>query len=243
MKRIRLLAAASAVALSLVLVAPAGALTVHDPWNYSQNLLAASRALEQIRNQIASLQNEAQMLVNQARNLTSLPYSSLQQLRQSMERTQTLLNDAQRIAFDVEKIEEAFRTSYGEVPENATDQALIEGARERWQNSVAAFEDALKVQAGVVGNLETTRAEMDALLSASQSAQGALQAAQAGNQLTALQARQLADLTALLAAQGRAQALEQARHAAREEQAREQLRRFLAPGAANPSTNVRMFQQ
>ena len=37
---------------------------------------------------------------------------------------------------------------------------------------------------------------------------GALQAAQAGNQLLALQAQQLADLTATIAAQGRAQNLE-----------------------------------
>ena len=57
---------------------------------------------------------------------------------------------------------------------------------------------------------------------------GALQAAQAGNQLLALQARQLADLTATLAASSRAQALDAADRAAARRQAREQLRRFLA---------------
>ena len=46
---------------------------VFDPSNYSQNLLTAARTLEQVNNQILSLQNEAQMLINQARNLTSLP--------------------------------------------------------------------------------------------------------------------------------------------------------------------------
>ena len=40
-----------------------------------------------------------------------------------------------------------------------------------------------------------------------------LQATQAGNQLVGVQTRQPADLTALLAAQGRSQALEQARKA------------------------------
>ena len=50
------------------------------PTTTSQNVLTAARALEQINNQITSLQNEAQMLINQARNLASLPYSSLQQL-------------------------------------------------------------------------------------------------------------------------------------------------------------------
>jgi P-type conjugative transfer protein TrbJ len=64
------------------------------------------------------------------------------------------------------------------------------------------------VQAGVVGNIDGARTTMDGVVSASQSATGALQAAQAGNQLLALQSQQLADLTALLAAQGRAQALD-----------------------------------
>ncbi|MBY0333727.1 MAG: DUF4141 domain-containing protein, partial [Acetobacteraceae bacterium] len=53
-----------------VTVTPAQAQwTVFDPWNYAQNILSAARALDQINNQIASLQNEAQMLINQARNL------------------------------------------------------------------------------------------------------------------------------------------------------------------------------
>ena len=43
---------------------------------------------------------------------------------------------------------------------------------------------------------------MSALVSSSQSATGALQAAQAGNQILALQAQQLADLTAAVAAAG-----------------------------------------
>src|SRR3546814_9068417 len=91
--------------------------------------------------------------------------------------------------------------------------------------SVAGFEDALKVQAGVVGNIDGARTAMSNIVGASQSATGALQAAQAGNQLIALQSQQIADLTALVAAQGRAQALEAARDAATEAQGREQIRR------------------
>ena len=58
----------------------------------------------------------------------------------------------------------------------------------------------MRVQAGVVQNLDSTRTQIDALVSSSQSATGALQAAQAGNQLIALQTKQLADLTAVMAA-------------------------------------------
>lgn len=235
--------AASALALSAALsplaVSPAYALfglgdIVYDPTNYAQNVLQAARALQQINNQITALQNQAQMLVNQARNLTSLPYSALTELQSSIQRTQQLLGQAQRIAYNVSQIEQAFQTSYGPVSTTASDQALIAGAQDRWQTSVAGFEDALKVQAGVVGNLDTTRTQMSALVTSSQSATGALQAAQAGNQMLALQSQQIADLTATVAAQGRAEMLEDAREAEAEAQGQEQFHRFMTTEGYQP---------
>jgi len=237
--RTSLLAATVAVVLS---IAPASAQIVFDPNNYAQNVLQAARALEQISHQVTSLQNQAQMLINQARNLASLPQSSLNQILGSIQRTQQLLGQAQRIAYDVGQIDHAFSTTYGAASTTASDQALIDGARERWRNSVAGLQDAMKVQAGVVANLDTNRVEISSLVTASQSATGALQATQAGNQLIALQGQQLGDLTAAVAAQGRAQNLEAAQRAAAQEQGREQLRRFLTPGAGYRPTTVRMFQ-
>jgi len=82
------------------------------------------------------LQNEAQMLINQARNLTSLPYSALQDLQQSVQRTQQLLGEAQRIAYDAQAIHQAFQTDYGPASLTATAPALLDGARERRQTPV-----------------------------------------------------------------------------------------------------------
>lgn len=122
-----------------------------------------------------------------------------------------------------------------------SSQQLVSGAQARWQQSVQSLQDAMRVQATVVGNLDTNRSQMSALVSSSQGATGALQAAQAGNQLLALQAQQLADLTAAVAAQGRAQSLEAAQRATAQDQAREQLRRFLTPGTGYQPTTVTMF--
>ncbi|WP_018454772.1 P-type conjugative transfer protein TrbJ [Bradyrhizobium sp. WSM4349] len=242
MRRLGLFAAAGTIALALCVTAPAPAQwIVFDPNNYVQNVLTAARELQQISNQITSLQNEAQMLINQARNLASLPYSSLQQLQSSIQRTQQLLAQAQRIAYDVQQIDRAFSTSYAPASGSQSSQLLISNAQSRWQNSVAALQDALRVQAGVVGNLDTNRVQTSALVTSSQGASGALQATQAGNQILALQAQQLADLTATVAAQGRAQSLEAAQRAAAQDQGREQLRRFLAPGQGYQSQDVRMF--
>jgi len=240
---IRQLAAASVVALLITFPAPRcqAQVVVFDPNNYAQNVLTAARALQQINNQITSLQNQAQMLINQARNLASLPYSSLQQLQQSIQRTQQLLTQAQRIAYDVQQIDRAFSTTYAPASAGTSSQTLISNAQARWQTSVAALQDALRVQAGVVGNLDTHRTQMTALVTSSQAAAGALQATQAGNQLIALQAQQLADLTATVAAQSRAQSLEAAQRTTAQDQGREQLRRFLTPGAGYQSTTVQMF--
>ncbi|OYY40168.1 MAG: P-type conjugative transfer protein TrbJ [Rhodospirillales bacterium 24-66-33] len=237
------------VALAAIVALSGGALPasaqmhVFDPSNYSQNLLTAARTLEQVNNQILSLQNEAQMLINQARHLTSLPYSSLQQLQQSIGRTRQLLGQAQNIAYDVQQIDRAFSTTYAPASANQSAQSLVANARTRWENSVAGLQDALRIQATVVGNLDTNRSEMSALMEASQGAAGALEAAQAGNQLVALQAQQLADLTATVAAQGRAQSLEAAARVAAQDQAREQLRRFLAPNTGYQPSTVRMFHE
>jgi P-type conjugative transfer protein TrbJ len=242
-----LLALSVPLALAPVFTTPAHAFfggfgrIVYDPTNHAENLLTAARTLEQINNQITSLQNEAQMLINQARNLASLPYSSLQQLQQNVQRTQQLLGQAQNIAFDVQNIDEMFQQDYGNLSLTATDQQLIADARSRWENTVGGLQDAMRVQAGVVGNIDSNRAEMSALVGESQGATGALQATQAGNQLLALQSQQLSDLIAVISANGRAEALMEAERATAAEQGRIQRERFLTPGSGYQPGNAQMF--
>jgi P-type conjugative transfer protein TrbJ len=230
------------LAVPPMVVTPAHAVIVFDPTNYVQNVLTAARSLEQITNQITSLQNEAQMLINQARNLANLPFSALQQIQQTVQRTQQLVSQAQNIAFDVQKIDQIFQQKYGSVSMSATDQQLVTDARSRWQNTVGSLQDALRIQAGVVGNIDSNRTQMSTLVEQSQSATGALQAAQAGNQLLALQSQQLSDLVAVLSANGRASALTTAERTAAAEQGREQRRRFLAPGSAYQPGSAQMFK-
>ncbi|MEW6452561.1 MAG: P-type conjugative transfer protein TrbJ [Pseudomonadota bacterium] len=233
--------AAAPLALSPMVATPAHAIIVFDPSNYAQNVLTAARTLEQITNQITSLQNEAQMLINQARNLASLPYSALQQLQQNVQRTQQLLSQAQGIAFNVQQIDQMFAQKYGNVSMSTTDKQMVADARSRWQNTVGGLQDAMRVQAGVVSNIDTNRTQMSALVSQSQGATGALQATQAGNQILALQSQQLSDLVALLASNGRASALTEAERTAAAEQGREQRRRFLTPGSGYQPGNAQMF--
>lgn len=224
-------AIATSLAAGTIIATPAQAQfgfggIVYDPTNYASNVLQAARALQQINNQIAQIQNQATSLINEARNLASLPVSTLSTLQQQVNQTQQLLGQAQRIAYDVQSIQQAFEGRYKGTALAGDHAQMVANANARWEDSVGAFEDALRVQAGVVGNLDGTRSSIDTLVGASQSASGALQVAQAGNQLLALQSQQFADLTAAVAAQGRAQALDAARDAAIEAEARERFRRF-----------------
>ena len=240
--RLRALCLAAFTAYAVASAPAFAQILTFDPSNYAQNVLTAARSLEQINNQITALQNQAQSLINQARNLERLPVSTLQSIQQSIQKTQSLLGQAQRLAYDVNAINSTFQRLYPQGYSGTTSsKQLVSDAQARWQNALAGHQDALNVQAGVVGNLDGTRSSIDALVASSQGASGALQAMQAGNQLTALQTRQISDLTALLAAQGRAASLDGARTAANQDQAREQLSRFLTGGAGYQPTTVQMF--
>jgi P-type conjugative transfer protein TrbJ len=234
------------LSVAIAMVTPAYALfgfgdVVFDPTNYAEAVEQSARALEQINNQIQGLQNQAQQLINEARNLASLPYSSLQQLQQSISQTQQLLQQAQGIAFNVQQIDQVFSQQYSNIDLSQSDQQLIGQARTRWQNTVGALQDAMRVQAGAVGNIDGQKAQLAALVGQSQGATGALQATQAGNQLLALQSAQLADLVSVLSANGRADALVEGERAAAATEGQELRKRFLTPGAGYQPGGAQMF--
>ncbi|MDT7529013.1 P-type conjugative transfer protein TrbJ [Sphingopyxis sp. SE2] len=199
---------------------------VHDPRNFSQNILTAARTLEQINNQIKQLQNQAASLLNEARNLQSLPVSTLGELQAQVDQTRQLLSEAEGIAYDVTDIRKGFEQRYKGGALTGSAAEMVANAEARWKDSVGAFEDAMKVQAGIVSNMGGTRTSISTIVGASQSATGALQAAQAGNQLLAIQSQQISDLAAVMSAQGRAEMLGAARAAAAEAEGRERFRRF-----------------
>src|SRR3546814_14103981 len=60
-------------------VPTAQAVPVFDSANYSQNLLTAARTLQQINQQIQSLQNEAQLLANQQKHLSKIDFPQMSQ--------------------------------------------------------------------------------------------------------------------------------------------------------------------
>ena len=232
----------AAVALAVVAAPAAAQMAVFDSGNYVQNTLTAARELQQITNELLSLQNQATSLINQARNLQNLNFSSLSAIDQSLNQTTSLLGQAQRVSYDVNSVNNTFSQTYPVSYSSSTSSTQLMGdAQSRWQNALAAYQDAMRMQAVVVQNLNSTQSQVDALVNTSQSATGALQATQSGNQLIALLTKQLADLTAVMTATARAQSLDGARKVEDLEQAQTQTTQFLNYGAGYVPGAAQMF--
>lgn len=202
---------------------------VFDPRNFAQNILTASRSLQQINHQVQQIQNEIRMLENQARHLERLPDSIANEITQRLLTIDGLIRTAQGINYKVDEIEGQYeiiyRESYGDKPPPAP--VIVQEARTAWQQSRQGYIHALQVQASVVSNIRLDIEQLESVVGQSQSAVGSLQAVQAGNQIAALNAEQLMQMQELLVAQYRAEALERSRRIAEEERGRARFKRFI----------------
>ncbi|WP_129794003.1 P-type conjugative transfer protein TrbJ [Sphingosinicella sp. CPCC 101087] len=226
------LGAAAPLALTLP-AAQAAAIPVFDATNYAQNLLQAARALEQINHQIQSLQNEAAMLQNMARNLERIDFPQLERVNAAMQRIDRLMGQAEGIDFRIDRLDERIRTLFPGAAERVLggDQRVLE-ARARLEAAMAGYRQAMGVQAQVVENVREDGDLLAELVGRSQSAAGALQVSQAANQLLALSIKQQFQLQNLMATEFRGQAVERARRAQAEADGRAATRRFLGSGHA-----------
>ncbi len=227
------LGTAGALAMALTCTPARAQFTVFDPSNYSQNLLTAARTLQQINNQIQSLQNEATMLINQAKNLTRIEFPELQALTQTLQQVDRLMGQAQGIQFRVSGLDQQFRQLFPQSFSAAlrTNEQVV-AARARLDTAMSAYQQTMAVQAQVTENVTADAQALSGIVAKSQGAEGALQAQQATNQLLALAAKQQFQIQNMMAAQYRAEAIEQARRAQAEIDARAATRRFLGSGSA-----------
>ncbi|WP_174285324.1 P-type conjugative transfer protein TrbJ [Sphingomonas bacterium] len=192
------------------------AFTVFDPTNFSQNVLTAARTLQQINNQIRSLQNEAAMLINQAKNLTAVSFPELQAITSTLRQIDQLRGQAQGIQFRVASTDQQFQQLFPSASNPAlTLNAQVAAARARMDVSIAAFRQTMSVQSQIVENVTADTQTVHGIVARSQGADGALGVGQATNQLLALTAKQQFQIQTMMAAQYRVEALEQARRGQR----------------------------
>ena len=235
MKRFLLSAAIAALPISLMSGPPASAQLfgggiVYDPANHTQNILTAVRSLQEINQQIQQITNEIEMLESMARNLETLDLNQAEAIIQGrIQRLYELMRQAEGIGYGVEEVEreyeEIYPEDYGETPPES--DVLLEDARTRWRQSRTAYRDSLITIGAALEDNRVDASAISALIASSHSAAGALQAAQAGNQIEAIQAQQLMQIETIMAAHYRAEALERARQLAEAERGRARTKAFL----------------
>lgn len=225
--RTRIAAVCATLAITVLATPPAHAILgvgdiVYDPANFEQNVLSAVRALTQIENQIKQLENEAL-------NLTGLDFSELDRLRDVLGSTRALIDQAEGLAFNLDHMRQEFARLYPQAyGEGSSFELMLSDSLERWNESREAIHTAMQLQAQASANNNEDEGMVAELIEHSQEAVGALQAAQATNQLLALHARQMIQMQQLTLSQSRAVALEQGRTLEAEARSRELTRRFMA---------------
>lgn len=215
---------------------------VIDAANLFQNSLTAARTLQEVNNQLKQLTNEATMLVNDARNLATLPFSIVAQLKQTLALTNQLIAQAQGVGFQPYWTNYQFGRFYPPgYASSVTGVSMSADSYQRWINSWLSLNTTAAMQSQAAQNLASDENALAVLVSQSQGAVGIVQATQATNQLLALHARQMIQEQQLRLTTDRSAALEQARNVTAEARAREVRRRFEGTGVRYTAQPVNFY--
>lgn len=224
---------ASVAIAGLLATTPASAqIPVIDPANLVQSILQAAHMLQQINNQVRQIEQATAMLRQNPLQLSP-------ELSQSIGEARQLFESAQGLAFEVEQLGEDIRALYPETWEEF-DLDQLSTQSDRWmEESRQSLERAMQAEANAVRSIERAQGHIDQALQSSGASDGQTGAIQAGNQLLGVSASQLAQIHALLAAQGRALQTERMERLSREQRAQEIQRRAFPTETNAPTTPSR----
>jgi P-type conjugative transfer protein TrbJ len=208
-------------------------LTVFDPANFQQNLLSAVRALEQINNQVRQLQNQVLLIQRMDQNLVRLGPTISPDLQRTLADIQTQLRAGEGIALRLQATQSGYEQLFPhQVSSALASDDVLHNAKARWDEEYAGLKRSALLQGQTADSINADARLLSDTMARSRNAAGALEAAQAGNELTSLNVKQVLSLQSLLAAQHRAETLARARDLATEDEARQRFKSFVGTGSA-----------
>jgi P-type conjugative transfer protein TrbJ len=211
----------------------AAQLTVFDPANYQENLLSSARALEQINNQVRQLQAQAQMLLRMDQNLQRLGSTIGPDMQRTLSDIQTQLRAGDGIALRLQATQSGYdRLFPREISASLSADDVLRNAKSRWDEEYAALRRAALLQGQIADSVDGDVRLLGDAMARSKNAAGALEVAQAGNELAGLSVKQALQLQSLLAAKQRAEAFARARDLATEDEGRQRFKSFVGAGSA-----------
>lgn len=195
------------LALLLLCVPKAEALTVYDPTNHTENLATKLQLIKSYEKQLEQIQHELANLTKLDGSELAASLSQLQEIVSTInevrEQTNAICTDFKTAMQELDQLRPDYETWNGVGAEEYAKQ--VDRLREAWETSV---EQALKTQ-GIISPQETRKTgdSIARILNASQNAEGAVGVAQAANQMLALQIEQLVKMQAVMADSMRTQSL------------------------------------
>jgi len=179
-------------------------MVVSDPTNLVQNSLSRVADVRQVKQQIDEIANQIEQIEMMRRNLEKLSPESLSDLREAFAELAQLYERAQHIGMEWGQIDSQFDTLYEDYDPQADGYEGYQRKRKRWEEQTEEAIRAAMIAHGVMEDYGGREADLEALVNASDSAEGALAAIQAGNRISAVLAKQMMELSQLIIADSRA---------------------------------------
>jgi len=199
---------------------------------YVQQYASAVNTATQIENQVKSLYNEAQNLANMDQGAAMQTISGI---RQSLTQLFQMQSRIRGMTMDYASVESAWDNLYknfGAYNGMSGKDYAAQAQKILAQTDNATY-DAMRAQ-GLVSQLGNDERNLESLLNASNSAAGALAAAQAGNQIAAVNTQQLMRLQQIVAASYRAESSYYAQQTQREAMSKADSDRFFKSTIQKP---------
>ena len=230
------------VAAILWLGGPAlGAWPVIDVRNLAQSIQQVRQTITMINNQAQQIQKQVQMvtqgaqMISQGNQLIALDNQMLRgftgnylgQIMSVIQSVDSLLQSTSGLTYDLASLSTAFDDSYRPNFGAMNVSQLLTKRSELRTMLLDTVKDSMTVQAHVMGNMGTHKAQLQDLVTASQAAPGQTSAIQAGNQLLAQIGGQLVEVQALLASQSKAAEAATAYQLAEAERTKEMARKSM----------------
>lgn len=156
-----------------------------------EQIAQEATAANQLSTEANTLQNEIQQVQYAAQNLQQLPQNMSQNVFNDLSNLTQLVANANALSYASQNVDGQFQSMYPQYSPNNNYQQLYQQWNEQTSNSI---ETALQNQGLQSNDFATEQSSLQQLNGLSQSSTGALQALQAGNQISVMEVDQLQKL-------------------------------------------------
>lgn len=227
----------TAIALAISsLSAPAGAGTLTGGATFPEQIVQELTAAQQLAQQAEEVQQQIQMVYDQAKNLESMPTQMWSSVQSDLNNLVNIAGQAQGLSYASQNIASQFSQTYpaaSSIGENYGQQM------QTWTtNTNSQIQSMLEQNHLQADQFATQQSALQAIQNASQSAAGRMQVLQAGNQIAGMEVNQIQQLQQEIMAGNSAIGAYEAQRVNERQQARNDENSFIEQNNAATTNNM-----